>query len=339
MSSPLARSARSAGLVLALLLVLGAAVAIVGVGSDPEPVATTGSAGGSDVQPATEAGDLLAGMTQLGPEAASKSTSAPAAPAPDVSSQTPASPPVGPSGLGGAPLPEAVTAGTARVVKTAVLTLGVKKGRLDDAYRDALDGLARAGGWVQSSETGRDQATLVLKVPSERLDGVLDGLRRLGTVRSETIAGEDVSAEYVDLEARLTHWRAQESVFLGLMAKAQTIPETIQIQQQLSVIQEQIEQLEGRRRYLEGQTAFSTVRLSLLEAGAVAKRPEEAPTSTLARAWERAAGAALAVIGGTLFVLGVLLPLALVLGVPALALVALRRRQARGQAPVGAVAS
>lgn len=122
------------------------------------------------------------------------------------------------------------------------------------------------------------------------------------------------------------------------MAKAKTISETIQIQQQLSVIQEQIEQLEGRRRYLEGQNSFSTLRLSLLEAGALVEPKEEASASTLARAWERAMGAALAVIGGTLVVLGAVVPLALVLGIPALGLVALRRRPGRSGAPVAPAA-
>jgi hypothetical protein len=150
---------------------------------------------------------------------------------------------------------------------------------------------------------------------------------------------QDVTAEYVDLEARLTHWRAQEQVFLGIMAKAKSIPETIQIQQQLSVVQEQIEQLEGRRRYLEGQTSFSTVRLSLLEAGAVARIPEEErPQSVLARDWQRATGAALAVLGGTIVVLGGLVPLALVLTLPALALVMFRRGRPSTSASVAPAA-
>ena len=238
-----------------------------------------------------------------------------------------ASPGVGPGNLGGPPLPQAVASGTSRVVKTAAVDLTVDKGKVADVEQQALDAVAAAGGWVQSSDMAADQASLVLKVPSDRLEGVVSALKKLGKVRSESMAGEDVTARYVDLEARLTHWRAQESVFLGLMARAKTIPETIQIQQQLSQIQEQIEQLEGQRRYLEGQTTFSTIRLRLLEAGAVAKQPEEPSLSTLGRAWERAAGAALAVLGGTLVVLGAAVPLAAVLGIPVLVLLALRRRR------------
>ncbi|MDQ3945714.1 MAG: DUF4349 domain-containing protein, partial [Actinomycetota bacterium] len=236
-----------------------------------------------------------------------------------------------------APVPEVVPPGTARIVKTAVLSIGVDKGGLSEAYQAAQDAAlgVRVQGWVQSSEWADDQATLVIKVPSDRFDTVLESLRKLGEVRTDSVAGEDVSAEYVDLEARLKHWRAQEAVFLELMAKAKTIPETISIQQQLSVIQEQIEQHEGRRRYLDSQTAYSTVRLSILETGAVASGPGDGRT-TLARAWERAVGAALAVVGGSLVVLGVLVPLSLILGLPALVFALARRRNGRAPAPATA---
>lgn len=250
----------------------------------------------------------------------------------DRPAEAPVSPGVGPAGLGGQPLPAAVAAGTARIVKNATLSVNVKKGGLGDSYQQAVDAAAAVGGWVQASQTGTDQATLTLKVPSDKLAGVIGTIRGLGTVTAVSETGEDVTAEYVDLEARIGHWRAQEAVFVGLMAKAKTIPETIQIQQQLSTIQEQIEQLEGRRRLLDGQTSFSTVRLTLLEEGAVTKpddtRPK--PESTLSRSWERAGRAALAVLGGTIVVLGVLAPLTAIIGIPAWALTTvLRRRSSR----------
>jgi hypothetical protein len=251
-----------------------------------------------------------------------------------AAAEAPSPPGVGPSpgNLGGQPVPAAVAAGTSKVIKNADLTLSLKKGGLGDGYQRAVGAAAAVGGWVQASQTGGDQATATLKVPSDKLEGVLGQIRGLGKVTSESESGDDVTAEYIDLQARISHWQAQEAVFVGLMEKAKTIPETIQIQQQLSTIQEQIEQLQGRQKYLDGQTSYSTVRLTLLEEGAVAK-PEPGPkpgASTLGRAWHRSAGAALAVLGGTLVVLGVAVPLAAVIGIPAwlLALV-LRRRAGR----------
>lgn len=348
------RPGRTAALALVLLLALGAAVAAFsdGTGSVGGDEATSGrhlSAGDSAVDAqaplAAASGEAKSragggSATGLNEASANYDLAAPVAsavagsPVPGGAGVSPDV--VGPGGLGGAPVPEAVASGSSRIVKTAVLSVGVDKGKLSEAYQAAQDAAARAGGWVQSSERSTDQATLVVKVPSDRFDSVLGELRKLGEVRTDSVAGEDVSAEYVDLEARLKHWRAQEAVFLELMAKAKSIPETISIQQQLSVIQEQIEQHEGRRRYLDGQTAFSTVRLSVLESGAVAQEPDGAGRTTLARAWERAVGATLAVVGGSLVVLGVVVPLALILGLPALVFALARRRNGRVPVPAPA---
>ncbi len=341
------RPGRTAALGLVLLLSLGAVVAVFSGADGPaandeaeagSPLSATNGAAsdGSAVAALQEEKSLAGGGTMSRSSGAGMNydQAAPAAaPAPGMPVTGSGSPVVGAGALGGAPVPEAVASGTSRVIKTAVLSVGVDKGGLSEAYQAAQDAAARAGGWVQSSERATDQATLVLKIPSDRFDAALGVLRQLGEVRSDSVAGEDVSAEYVDLEARLKHWRAQEAVFLELMAKAKTISETISIQQQLSVIQEQIEQHEGRRRYLDGQTAYSTVRLSILESGAVAKDPGDGARTTLGRAWERAVGAALAVVGGSLVVLGVIVPLAVILGLPALVFALARRRTGRAPAP------
>ena len=301
-----------------------------GSGGGSVPTTVPFTAADSTMAALPSAAQVAAGGTaasgSVGGPSAPASASTPAA-APE-GAQAPVSPGVGPSGLGGQPVPAAVANGTAKVVKNASLTVSLKRGGLGDSYQRAVDAAAAAGGWVQASQTGTDQATLTLKVPSDKLEGVVGQIRNLGKVTSVAESGEDVTAEYIDLEARIGHWQAQEAVFVGLMAKAKTIPETIQIQQQLSTIQEQIEQLQGRHKYLDGQTSFSTIRLNLLEEGAVAKPDGEPhPQSTLARAWDRSAGAALAVLGGSLVVLGALVPLAAVLGIPAWILAGVLRRR------------
>lgn len=351
------RVARPAVIALTALLGLGAVVAVLDDGDPGDEQATLQSATDSDsgagagAAPSAplpygmEGGTTFSGANGSAPAAAGRAIgdydeqaasslyeSAPGEAA-STAGAPPVSPVVGPTELGGPPVPEAVATGNSRVIKTASVSLSVGKGKLSGAHQSALEAVSTAGGWVQSSQTADDQASYVLKVPGDKLDGVMGQLRKLGDVRSESIQGQDVSAEYVDLEARLRHWRAQEAVFVELMGKAKTIGETIQIQQQLSSVQQQIEQLEGRRRFLEGQTAYSTINLSVLVDGAVAKvDTEPASPTTLARAWDRAAGATLAVLGGTLVVLGVVVPLALVLGVPALILLSVRRR--RSPAPV-----
>lgn len=224
-------------------------------------------------------------------------------------------------GLGGLSLPAPLGA---RVLKEASLSVEVGRGRLDAAHRRALQLVAGAHGFVQSSNLEGKLVGLVVRVPADELESFVARLGRLGRVVEESISGEDVTAEFVDLEARLRHWRVQETVFLGLMAKARTIGETIEVQRQLSSVQEQIEQLEGRRRLLEDRSAMSTVRLTVAEPGVAVV---VGPPTGLAAAWHRAWTAALAVVGGMLVVTGVLVPLgALALVVLFLARPILRRR-------------
>jgi hypothetical protein len=183
-----------------------------------------------------------------------------------------------------------------------------------------------AGGFVQSSSVSDGGATLTLRVPTGRFEAVLADLRNLGKVRSEGVSGEDVTEEFVDIDARLRHWKAQEAVFLELMTRARSITETIEVRRELSSIQQTIEQLEGRRRFLDDRVDLGTITLELAEPGAAIPAPRR-EASSLAGAWDRALDAGESVIGGTIIVLGALVPLAVILGVPGAVVWGLTRRR------------
>lgn len=232
-------------------------------------------------------------------------------------------------GGGPAPAPEAlppIDAG--RVIKTATLQLEMDEKGFDAAHDRALSLVANAGGFVQNSNLRPDRATLTFRVPADKFEAALADLRALGEVKDEVVTGEDVSEEYVDLEARLRHWRAQEAVFLELLTKAKSVAETVEIRRELSTIQQTIEQLEGRIRFLDDRTGFSTVTLEMFVPGAGLTRPEESTGPSLSEAWEDAWDAAVTVVGGTLITLGVLIPLGAIVGLVVLvAWLALRRRR------------
>jgi hypothetical protein len=110
--------------------------------------------------------------------------------------------------------------------------------------------------------------TVTVRVPNESFSKVMAECKKIGKVKSIGEQAQDVTEEYVDLESRINNLKAQEGVYLRLMAKAQTIDEGIAVQRELSVIQEQIEQLQGRMNYLDNHVQFSTVQVTLLEPGA-----------------------------------------------------------------------
>jgi hypothetical protein len=136
------------------------------------------------------------------------------------------------------------------------------------------------GGYLISSQTWFDSdfkyATLRLAVPSVSFETALNNLRILGLqILRETASGQDVSAEYVDLETRLTNLEATAARVRVFLDEAKTVEESLQVSAQLSELEGQIEQIKGQMRYYESRTAFSTVTVFLTP-----ERPTPTPTAT-----------------------------------------------------------
>jgi hypothetical protein len=201
------------------------------------------------------------------------------------------------------------------VVKTADLTIEVSKGTFADAFDDAALVASRYGGYVESSSMSGTESkggSLTVRVPSDRFDEAMSDLRALGTVKREAVAGQVVTQQFVDLEARLRTWEAQEAVLLGLMEDATTVDATLRIQRELQDVQFRIEQIKGQLRVLEDQTALATIHVAMHEPGVpVAVEPSGEPRPSLAEAWERAVDGVLQVAYVTIVGLGYLVPLTL----------------------------
>jgi len=214
-------------------------------------------------------------------------------------------------------VPAAVPAFGPKIVKTARMDLQVPRGAFERAFGDAGQVAAENGGFVVSSSSGGTDArsgTLVLRVPSGRFEDALQSLRSIGTVKWQTVNGQDVTAAYIDLAARIRTWRSQEAVLFRLMGRATTIGQTLQIQSHLQRVQLTIEQLQGRLRLLLNQSAFGTISVAIREAGVrpAATNNAAAATPTMLRAWRNAVGGFLAVAAAIVIGLGYLIPIGLV---------------------------
>jgi hypothetical protein len=234
-------------------------------------------------------------------------------------------------GSGAAPSVEGLPPLIPTVIKTADLEVQVEREGFGGAMEEATVVAGRYGGFVVSSSIrGQDVRTgsLVIRVPAGNFDPALGDLRGLGTVRRQSIRGEDVGQEFVDLEARLRNLRAQETVLLRLMDRAATISDTIRVQNVLQGVQLDVERIEGRLRFLEDQTSLSTIAVSLVEEGAVV--PE--PTSMFGKAWQAAVQGFMSVIAAIVVAAGYLAPIALL---AAIGLVVVRRILRSRPAPTG----
>jgi len=200
------------------------------------------------------------------------------------------------------------------VVKTADISVEVRKGTFAQAFDEASLVAGTYGGYVEaSSMSGADarSGSLIVRVPAERFDEAMSDLRGLGTVTGESITGQVVTQDFIDLEARLRTWQTQEAVLLGLMEQASSIDTTLRIQRELQDVQFRIEQIKGELRVLEDRTSLSTIRLSMVETGAPIAIQSDANDArpSLAEAWEKAIDGLLGVAYATIVGLGYLVPI------------------------------
>ena len=152
------------------------------------------------------------------------------------------------------------------VIKTGSLTLEHDDPESLNAQAQQL--AEQLGGFVVASnvdewDDNSNRVTLTLRVPAANFDSVLAALRDLGEVTSETVSGEDVTEEFMDLQAQLRNQRALETRFLALLAQAQTVSDTIEVERELARVRTEIERMEGRAKYLNDRVDMSTVSLTV----------------------------------------------------------------------------
>lgn len=130
------------------------------------------------------------------------------------------------------------------------------------------------GGFVVSANTFQTsssagqkatRATISLRVPANRLDEALNRLRALAvTVQSESRSGQDVTAQYTDLESQLKNLEAAEAQLQKIMQGAEKTEDVLNVYQQLVSVRGQIEQIKGQMKYYREAAALSLINLELI---------------------------------------------------------------------------
>jgi hypothetical protein len=241
--------------------------------------------------------------------------------------------PVPPTTPGATPVP-----GSPKIVRTGELRVDVGKNGFGVAF-DRVASIASAhGGFVAGSSTSSvgdaRSGELTVRVPSDRFDAARRDLAALGKVEYQALRGEDVSGQLVDYDARLKSLASQEEALRGLLGRATTVGEVLQVQTSLFDVRQQIEQLTAQKQNLEQAASLSTQQVSIFEPGAgFEPRPVDDDDEGLANAFRRAVDGAVAVIGGMILVVGWSVPI-VVLGLVIWAVSRLfRRRRPPAPAP------
>jgi len=105
---------------------------------------------------------------------------------------------------------------------------------------------------------------LIVRVPASQFNQVMEEVRAVGTRKiQEKVTGQDVTEEFMDLEARIKNQKALELQFLEIMKRAGKVDDALSVQTQLAEVRTEIEKLEGRRRFLQNQASLSTINVTL----------------------------------------------------------------------------
>jgi flagellar basal body-associated protein FliL len=150
----------------------------------------------------------------------------------------------------------------ALVVKTGSLQLETKE--LGPTLLRARSIIVGLGGYISASEQAssetREVASVTYRIPADRWEDALDGLKRLGTkLVSEQTGAVEVTGQVIDLGARIENLRAAEVELRSYIAQATKISDILEIQAQLTSVRGEIEQLTAQKEHLQDQASFGTL--------------------------------------------------------------------------------
>ena len=151
-----------------------------------------------------------------------------------------------------------------KIIKTAQLRF--EASNPEETHKNILALTQQFKGFIQSDNAGKNYNQLyrnmVIRVPTEKFQPFIDSLSKgVPYFDQKDISRQDVSEEFVDLEARLKAKRELENRYLELLRQAKNVKEMLEIERELSVIREEIEAKQGRLNYLQNKVSLSTVNI------------------------------------------------------------------------------
>jgi hypothetical protein len=200
-----------------------------------------------------------------------------------------------PSGGGAAPDISSsgdIPSSSRMIVKNGNITLLVADP--DVALDRVTQVVGDVGGYIISSRvwftSAQDKsyknATLTIGVPVDQFEPALVRLRGIAKqVLDETESGQDVTDQYVDLQSQLVNLQATRDRIRSFLDKATTVDETLKVNDQLSQVEQQIETIQGKQKYLSDRSAFSTLTINITPDVPTAT-PMPTATPTVAPAWD-----------------------------------------------------
>lgn len=122
----------------------------------------------------------------------------------------------------------------------------------------------KRGGYVENmSESCESSASMTLRLPSKIFRETIQDIESVGEVVSKRVDGEDVTEQYVDIQARLKNKIVLRDRLQQLLDKAVNVKDVLAIEAELNRVQSDIDSMEGRIKALRSNVDFTRVEVSL----------------------------------------------------------------------------
>jgi hypothetical protein len=207
----------------------------------------------------------------------------------------------------------------AKVIRDGRIDVRIPLGTFDARSSEVRAIATEFGGYVSSGESHVEQyedgryavGWVTIRIPTDRFEDAVDRVERLGERVSSSLSSQDVTEEYVDLEGRLNYWKQQEQFYSKLLDEAETIDDLVTIQSRMQEVLLNIEQIEGRLRYLDGRTSFATLTVGLTEVPDILDPVDEGEPNPIQEAFDQAGDVLLATVGFLIIAAAVAIPIAI----------------------------
>ncbi len=156
-----------------------------------------------------------------------------------------------------------------KIVKKANISIRTKE---YDIFMTALSQkIEQYGGYVEASEeynystNSNRNANMRVKVPAESLDKFIEELSVIGTVTSKSVTSSDITDSYINVESQIKALETEEKTLLGILEKAQSLTDVIELQQRLSQVRADLDSLKTQKQQYDGMVSFSGITLDINE--------------------------------------------------------------------------
>ena len=184
-----------------------------------------------------------------------------------IASQALAAPAFAPpeAGVGGVASGQAMQTLQRKVISSA--SVSIKVNLVEEAVTQIRTIAEGMGGFVEqlssSGAAARQQASMTVRVPQAQFFTALERIEALGEVQSKNLGTEDVSEQFIDLEARLTSSLREEESLLSLLGRSGTVSEVLAIERELARVRAEVERWQGQLNFLERRVDLATITVSL----------------------------------------------------------------------------